>query len=97
MECGEEEPRDDDDVSKLGENAEPVFESQRTDDVAHLETKLGDHDGGEQGTSDAFSRTSGCFVITSCATQSVVEQGGLCSCSKHVHLHIDAHKLARRR
>ena len=45
LEGGEEEPRDDDDISQLGENAEAVFRSKGSDGIANVLSQLSDHDG----------------------------------------------------
>jgi hypothetical protein len=45
LEDGEKEPRDDDNISQLGENGEAVLGSKGSDGVANVLSQLGDHDG----------------------------------------------------
>lgn len=66
MQGGEKEPRDDDDVSKLWENAEAVFCGQGTDSVAYVLSKLGNHDG--QRAREGQQTRPGALHITSCHT-----------------------------
>ena len=49
LEDGEEEPRDDDDISQLGEDGEAVLRSKGSDGVANVLSQLGDHDGRQDG------------------------------------------------
>lgn len=49
LEGGEEEPRNDDDISELGEDVEAVLVREGTDSVAHVLPQLRDHDGRRQG------------------------------------------------